>query len=78
MRLLFIIPLASIRVFCVGKAIDLQIQNVSRTNENVSFLQFSIQFSKAKNSISLLKIIRRDEVGLYCFKSFFLVLVVSG
>ena len=33
----FIIPLASLRVFCVWKAQDLQIQNVSRTNGNDYF-----------------------------------------
>ena len=30
------IPLTSLRVFCIWKALDLQIQNVSRTNENES------------------------------------------
>ena len=69
----FPIPLASFRVFCVCEALDLQIQNVSRTNWSKLFIWFS-SFKFLEHRFEIFKIILKSFMNLIQSNVYFFLL----
>jgi len=59
-----VIPQSSLRVFCICKALDLQMQNLSRTTEKYRFYSSRYNFIFQKLAFLKYKITRSDESGI--------------